>query len=136
MALPPAVVAQEIQIVDGQGRLRIALSARSGNPTVELMRSDGESSLLITLDEAGRPSLRLRNPDAEGAVSVIEIDENGAHLKFDRPAGASSYLFLNASGGSGVVLIDSKGVRRLEALVAADGTSRFARYGPDGKALP
>jgi hypothetical protein len=135
MASPAAVVAQEIRIVDEQGRLRMALSAKSGSPTIELLNADSRSSLMIALDDSGRPSLRLRNPNANGPVSAIEIDANGAHVKFDRPGGASSYLFLNNSGGSGVVLVDSKGVRRLEALVAADGSSTFVRFGPDGKAL-
>jgi hypothetical protein len=135
MASPPAVVAQEIQIVDEQGRVRMTLSARSGNPTIEWLDADLRSSVVITLDDAGRPSVRLGNPNANGPVSVLEIDANGAHVKFDRPGGASSYLFLNNSGGSGVVLTDYKGVRRLEALVAADGSPTFGRFGPDGKAL-
>jgi len=135
MASPLPVVAREIQIVDDQGNLRMALSAKSGNPTIELMRANGGSSAVIALDEAGRPSLKLRNPDTRGPVSVIEIDENGAHVKLDRPGGGSSYLFLNNAGGSGVVLIDLSGARRLEVLVAPDGSPRIARYGPDGKAL-
>jgi hypothetical protein len=134
MASSPAVVAQEIRIVDEQGRVRMTLSAKSGSPTLELLDADSRSSLAITLDDSGRPSLRLRNPNANGPVSVVEIDANGAHVKFDRPGGASSYLFLNNSGGSGVVLVDSNGVRRLQALVAADGSPTFARFGPDGKA--
>jgi len=42
-------------------------------------------------------------------------------VKFDRAGGASSYLFLNDGGTSGVVLIDAKGVRQAAILVGADG---------------
>ena len=135
MASPQSVVTEEIQIIDDQGNLRIALSAKSGKPAIALMKTNGDSSVMITLDEAGRPALRLRNFDPVGLEAVIEIDEKGAHVKLDRPGGASSYLFLNNAGGSGVVLIDAQGVRRLEALVLPDGAPRIARFEPNAKAV-
>ena len=55
-------------------------------------------------------------------------------MKFDRPGGASSYLFLNNAGTSGVVLIDGKGVRRASVLVGADG--KVTVEGPDGSGPP
>jgi hypothetical protein len=135
-SLPPPVVTQEIQIVDNEGRPRLSLSAKQGSPVIELLHADGTAKILVTLDEAGRPSVRLGNPDAAGPTAVLEIDDKGAHVKFDRPGGGSSYLFLNNAGGSGVVLVDTKGARRLDALVAPDGTARIDRFGADGKLLP
>ena len=38
--------------------------------------------------------------------------------------------------GSGVVLIDTNGARRIVMLVTADGTVKIERFGPDGKPLP
>jgi hypothetical protein len=135
-SLPPPVVTQEIQIVDDQGHLRLLLSAKSGSPVIELLKANGQSNVVVTLDAAGRPSIKLSNPDAGGPSAALEVDDKGAHVKFDRPGGASSYLFLNNAGGSGVVLLDAKGVRRLDALITADGTAKIERFGSDGKALP
>jgi hypothetical protein len=135
-SLPPPIVTQEIQIVDDQGHLRLLLSAKSGSPVIELLKVDGQSNVVVTLDAVGRPSIKLSNPDAGGPSAALEVDDKGAHVKFDRPGGASSYLFLNNAGGSGVVLLDAKGVRRLDALITADGTAKIERFGSDGKVLP
>jgi hypothetical protein len=135
-SLPPRVVTQEIQIVDSQGSPRLLLSAKSGSPAIELLRADGTPIVVVTLDAGGHPSMRLDNPDAEGPTAVLEVDDKGAHVKFDRPGGGSSYLFLNNAGGSGVVLVDTTGARRLDAQVAPDGTAKIDRYGADGKLLP
>lgn len=134
--LPPPVVTQELQIVDSQGHLRMLLSAKSGVPIIEILNKNGKSSAVITLDTADRPSVKLSNPNISGPNASIEIDDKGAHVKFDRPGGASAYLFLNNLGGSGTVFLDTSGVRRLDALVAPDGTPKIERFGPDGKALP
>ena len=135
-SLPPPIVTQEIQIVDDQGHLRLLLSAKSGSPVIELLKVDGQSNVVVTLDAVGRPSIKLSNPDAGGPSAALEVDDKGAHVKFDRPGGASSYLFLNNAGGSGIVLLDAKGVRRLDALITADGTAKIERFGSDGKVLP
>jgi hypothetical protein len=44
---PPPVVTQELRIVDGQGRLRILVSAKSGTPVIEILKKDGKSSAVI-----------------------------------------------------------------------------------------
>jgi hypothetical protein len=129
----PPVVTRALRIVDLAGTPRIVLSAETGEPVIEMLHTDGETSVKITLDAAGRPSVTLSNPDAAGPTAALEVDEKGAHVKFDRPGGASSYLFLNNAGGSGLVLIDKTGVRRLSATVGADGLSKIERFGPDGK---
>ena len=135
-SLPPPVVTQEIQIVDGQGHPRLLLSAKSSSPAIKLLHADGTPIVVVTLDSSGHPSMRLDNPDAEGPTAVLEVDDKGAHVKFDRPGGGSSYRFLNNAGGSGVVLVDTKGARRLDALVAPDGTAKIERFGADGRPLP
>jgi hypothetical protein len=122
------VVTQEIQIVDGHGDVRILLSAKSGAPVIQLVDAQKKSNALISLDEEGRPSIKLSNPEANGPSAIIEIDSNGTHVKFDHPDGASSYLFLNNVGASGVVFIDARGVRRLDALVHPDGTLSVDRF--------
>ena len=125
--MPPPIVTQEVRIVDAQGRPRILLSASSGRPVLVMLREDGQTGTEVALDEAGRPSVSLANPDPNGPTATLAVDDKGAHVKFDRPGGASSYLFLNNAGGSGVVLIDTKGVRRLQATVDADGITQIER---------
>lgn len=118
---PPPVITQEVRIVDSAGQPRIILSAKTGSPSIQMVRRDGKPAATIQLDKDDRPSVKLDNPAADGPAATLEIDDKGAHLLFDRPGGASSYLFLNNSGGSGVVLIDAKGVRRASVVMTADG---------------
>jgi len=131
----PHVVTQQIEIVDSAGRPRLLLSAQSGAPVLQLLQPDGKVGAEVSLS-GGYPVVKLSNPDPNGPTAALEVDDKGAHVKFDRPGGASSYLFLNNAGGSGVVLIDGAGVRRLDAMVGADGAPKVERYGADGKPLP
>ena len=135
-ALPPPIVTQEIQIVDDQGHPLLVLSGKSGQPMIKFMGRDGQQGMAMALDASGRPSVKLTNPDTSAPTATLEIDGKGAHVKFDRAGGASGYLFLNNAGESGVVLVDPKGVRRLDILTEADGKSSIERYGEDGKAIP
>jgi hypothetical protein len=111
MEAHPSVVTRRLEIVDDEGRPRLHMSAQSGVPVLRLLQSDGSTGADVTLFN-GYPSVRLCNPDPNGPTAVLELDDKGAHIKFDCPRGASSYLFLNNAGGSGVVLIDRNGVRR------------------------
>ena len=111
-------------------------ASKSGIPKIEMLQMNGQSCFEVALDSAGRPAIKLSNPDAAGPAATVEVVETGAHVKFVRPAGGTSYLFLNNAGGSGVVLIDTNGVRRIVMLVTADGTVKIERFGPDGKPLP
>lgn len=130
---PPAtpVITQEVRIVDAEGRPRIILSAKDGRPTIMLLRDDKSAGATVSLDGEDRPSIRLANPDAGGPDASVEIDDKGAHVKFDKPGGASAYLFLNNVGTSGVVLIDGKGARRASAVLSGDGDLNL-----EGKPIP
>jgi hypothetical protein len=135
-AAPPPVITQEIRIVDEKGRPRLTLSAQGGQPAITMTGPDGAAGFRATLDATGRPSIRLDNPNASGPTAAIEVDDKGAHVKFDRPGGASSYLFLNNAGVSGMVLVDPKGVRRLNIVLGDDGAVSIIRFADDGKPLP
>ncbi|TPK78113.1 hypothetical protein [Mesorhizobium sp. B2-4-17] len=137
-SLPPSqpVITEEVRIVDAQGHPRILLSAWDGVPTIVLLNPDGKPAMTARTDASGRPAVTLANPLASGPGVVLEIDDKGAHVKFDRPGGASAYLFLNNQGGSGTVLIDTEGRRRLQATVSVDGDAKIEQLGPDGKPLP
>jgi len=61
-------------------------------------------------------AIRLGNLSDSAPTAVLEVVDSGAHVKLTGVGKAASYLFLNNAGGSGVVLIDTAGVRRLVAL--------------------
>jgi hypothetical protein len=115
------LTARQITLVDKTGRPTLRLSGLSAAPRVELLGQSGEVALTIALDGAGHPAIILNNPDG-GSTASLAVDPKGAHVKFDRPGGASSYLFVNDEGVSGVVLLDRTGQRRYEVLVNADGS--------------
>jgi hypothetical protein len=106
-APPPPIVTEEIRIVDELGHTRLLLSAKGGTPKIKLLRSDGKFGSEVSLDADGRPAIKLANADSNGPTAALEIDDKGAHVKFDGQGGASSYLFLNNAGGSGIVLFDA-----------------------------
>ena len=135
-ASPSPVITDEIKIVDSQGHPRIIMSARSGNPVIQLLETNGAIGMEVLLDSTGRPAVKLANPDSKGPTAVLEVDDKGTHVLFDRPGGASSYLFLNNAGASGVVLVDSNGVRRLDVLVGSDNNVKMEQFGADGKPIP
>jgi hypothetical protein len=124
--------AQQIDLTDEQGRVRIRLSASPATPHIELIGEDGKSGLTLMLDDGALPSVTLRNPQG-GTSASFAVDAKGAHVKFDRPGGASSYLFLNDEGTSGIVLLDGAGKRRYSVLVDAEGVLTESREGSNGK---
>jgi hypothetical protein len=133
---PAPVVTNEIRLVDAAGKTRLLLSTKSGVPIVQLLDDKGTPGLSASLDATGHGSLKLHNPAASAPDAAIEIDDKGAHVKFDRSGGSSAYLFLNNAGESGVVLIDNRGKRRLNILVKEDGSSTIERFDDQGKPLP
>jgi hypothetical protein len=129
------IVTQQIEIVDNHGVPRLVLSAKSGSPMIQLLQPDGAAGVEVSLDANGRPAIKLASPDPSGLSAALEVDDKGAHVKFDRPGGASSYFFLNNAGGSGVVFLDTKGVRRLNLLVGSDGVATIERFDLEGKPI-
>jgi hypothetical protein len=125
----------ELTIVDAQGKPRLRLSAASKLPTLQMLKDNGDVALEISMDETNHPSIVLRNPDG-GSTASLAVDPKGAHVKFDRPGGASSYLFLNDEGVSGVVLLDTSGKRRYELLLDADSSVSTRRFDDAGNPLP
>jgi hypothetical protein len=83
----------------------------------------------------GIPAVKLANPDLKGPTAALAVDDKGTHVKFDRPGGESSYLFLNNAGESGVVFVDANG-GRLSVLVGPDNNAKIERFGSDGKPIP
>jgi hypothetical protein len=130
------VITDEITIVDSQGHPRIIMSARAGNPVIRVLQTNEALGIEVLLDSTGHPAVKLANPDPNGPTAVLEVDDKGTHVMFARPGGASSYLFLNNAGASGVVLVDSNGVRRLDVLVGSDNNVKMEQFGADGKPIP
>lgn len=129
------LIAHQLTLIDETGKPALRLSATSNTPSVELLNTSGEIALAMTLDAAGHPSITLNNPDG-GSTATLAVDPKGAHVKFDRPGGASSYFFLNDEGVSGIVLLDRTGQRRYEVLVNADGSVTTRTLQADDKTVP
>jgi hypothetical protein len=127
---------RRLDIVDERGKIFMTLSAPNQVPTLELLDSSGQKRITMSVEEGGYGAVRLSNPSPSGPVASLEIDNKGAHVKFDRPGGASSYLFLNNSGGSGVVLLDSNGSRKLDLMIAPSGETEFRRYDQSSSTTP
>ena len=117
-----------LNFVDASGRICMMLSAEKSLPEVDLFGPDGKKRMTMTVDAAGYGAIHLINPNPSGPVASLEIDNKGTHVKFDRPGGASSYLFLNNSGGSGAVFLDPAGVRKLVLTVSPSGHPEIQRY--------
>ena len=130
------LVTREIRLVDSSGKTRILLSTRADVPSIQLLQPNGVVGLSAILDEAGRGSVSIHNPDATGPSVALEIDDKGSHVKFDRPGGASAYLFLNNSGQSGIVFLDALGKRRFNIQVHTNGDVIVQRLDDNGDPIP
>jgi hypothetical protein len=102
---------------------------------IRMFRSDGKPAIDLALDDRGHPSVQLTNPDG-GASATLEVDDKGTHLKMDHPGGASTYLFMNDAGVSGLVFEDQNGKRRYEILREGDADTTVRRFDAGGKPLP
>jgi hypothetical protein len=130
------VIANEVRLVDAAGNTRLLLTTRSGTPSLQFLSGNGTVGMTADLDQEGRGAFRIQNPEAQGPVASIEVDAKGTHVKFDKPNGASCYLFLNNAGESGAVFIDAAGKRRVNVLVDPTGGSRIERLDDAGRPIP
>jgi hypothetical protein len=122
MTEPAKVIAtEELRIVDAAGHTRMTLSAPDGTARVAVLGLEGPAAMELTVDATGHPSVILSNPLAQGATARLEIDTKGAHVRFDRPGGATAYLFVSNAGAEGVVLHDGAGIRRFSVVVDPAG---------------
>jgi hypothetical protein len=127
---------REISIVDEAGRVCMTLSATKGAPSIHFFGPDGKERMTASLDSSGYGSIQIANPSVSSPVASLAVDDKGAHVKFDRLGGASSYLFLNNAGESGTVFLDSKGKRSLEILVTSSGETEIHRYDQPARSQP
>jgi hypothetical protein len=130
------IVTNEIRLVDSYGKTRLLLTTQSDAPTIQLLQPDGGVGLSASLDEAGRGSVSIHNPEPSGPSVALEIDDKGSHVKFDRPGGASAYIFLKNSGQSGIVFLDATGKRRFNIQVHANGGVIMQRLDDSGNPIP
>ena len=67
---------------------------------------------------------------------ALEVDDKGSHVKFDRPGGASAYVFLNNSGQSGIAFLDATGNGRFSIQVHANGDVTMQHLDDSGNPIP
>jgi hypothetical protein len=127
---------RQIDIVDEAGRVCMTLSTIHSAASIRLFGSDGSEKMIVSLDSSGHGSVQIANPQSSGPSAALAVDDKGAHVKFDRPGGASSYLFLNNAGESGAVFLDNTGKRRLDLLVTPSGATEIHRYDQPNNPTP
>ncbi len=123
----------ELRLVDATGKARMILSTEGGHPTINMLDVRGRVLMSAFLDSHGLGSIQLTNPVDGYPQAAFALDDKGAHVKFDREGGASSYIFLNNRGESGAVFLDTQGRRRLDLLVRVDGQTTIERLDDAGK---
>jgi hypothetical protein len=114
----------------------MVLNAKEVTPSLRLLSKQGQKRISVALDGAGHGSLRLIDADSAAPGAAKEIEDKGAHMKFDHGAGASSYVSLNNAGESGLVLIDQSGHRRLSVLLPSTGDAIIQRFNALGEPVP
>ena len=124
----------ELKLVDANGTTKIRLTGDTAHPAIEMLGPNGKIAASIALDASGLASVTLKN--SNGPSASLAVDSKGTHVKFDHPSGASSYLFLNNQGVSGIVLVDKDARRRYEVLLNADGTTTIGTPDDAGKHTP
>jgi hypothetical protein len=97
--------------------------------------TNGQSSFEGALDAAGRPSMKLSNPDSAGPTATLEVVATGTHVKVHSPGWWHEPSILEQCRWGRRLLIDTNGVRRIAMIVAAEGTAKIDRCEPDGKPL-
>jgi len=130
------LAAHEISIVDETGRVCMTLSAANGAPSIHMLGPDGAERMTASLNASGYGSIQITNPNESSPVASLAVDDKGAHVKFDRPGGASSYLFLNNAGESGAVFLNGSEKRSLDLLVTPTGATKVQRYDQPDKPIP
>lgn len=116
---------RELEIVDENDQVRIRLAVKANSPTIELLDQNGKVAGQIDVSVDGYPKLEFSSVADQLLNVKLELDPKGSHLKFDHQQGASSYLFLNNQGISGLVMVDVKQQRKFAATVNEQGELNF-----------
>lgn len=113
---PRIVSAEEIQLVDAQGKVRGFLGIRDGQPGFALLGDDSRPRAALRLDQVGRPTLAFLRPDGLPVIALSQEPVSHGLILYNRGKGAAIGAGMTVNDdGSMLNLCDTKGTGRVTA---------------------
>jgi hypothetical protein len=128
-----SVEAEEFRLVDSEGRLRARLGL-DGDSCVSLSLHTAKGTLQVRLhtDDRGSSAVQILDTDGGSPRVDISVDPIGCHVLLASPGKQQSYLFLKATGATGLVLTDAAGERRAQFMLSPEGRTEIGVGGATG----
>ena len=131
-AQTPVVTAQQLNLVDGAGRLRAILSAEDerGFVSLSLFDASGAVRALLAVAPDGVPQLRLYD-EAGSDPFAVTVEGGGPVLEVR--GGSDRVALLGAPNGVPVLSFLQEGQSRVELGVNSRGSPRFGLFSQTGQ---
>ena len=131
-AQTPIVTAQQLNLVDGAGRLRAILSAEDerGLVSLSLFDASGAVRALLAVAPNGAPQLRLYD-EAGSDPFAVTVESGGAVLEIRGESDRAALL--GAPNGVPVLSFLQEGQSRVELGVNSSGSPRFGMFSQTGQ---
>ncbi len=131
-AQTPIVTAQQLNLVDGAGRLRAILSAEDerGLVSLSLFDASGAVRALLAVAPNGTPQLRLYD-EAGSDPFAVTVESGGPVLELR--GGNDRAALLGAPNGVPVLSFLQEGQSRVELGVSSRGAPRFGMFSQTGQ---
>ena len=131
-AQTPVVTAQQLNLVDGAGRLRAILSAEDerGWVSLSLFDASGAVRALLAVAPDGVPQLRLYD-EAGSDPFAVTVESGGPMLEVR--GGSDRAALLGAPNGVPVLSFLQEGQSRVELGVNSRGSPRFGMFSQTGQ---
>ena len=131
-AQTPIVTAQQLNLVDGAGRLKAILSAKDeqGLVSLSLFDASGAVRALLAVAPNGTPQLRLYD-EAGSNPFAVTVESGGPVLELR--GGSDRAALLAAPSGVPVLSFLQEGQSRVELGVSSRGAPRFGMFSHAGQ---
>ena len=131
-AQTPIVTAQQLNLVDGAGRLKAILSAKDeqGLVSLSLFDASGAVRALLAVAPNGTPQLRLYDETGSDPFAVT-VESGGPVLELR--GGSDRAALLAAPSGVPVLSFLQEGQSRVELGVSSRGAPRFGMFSQAGQ---
>jgi hypothetical protein len=124
--------ASAFRLADEQGQVRAQLGFEGGAPTLVFFDTLGRTRLALNVNAEGHPQLVLHDGVRTKPQLVVEADPAGSHVLLSGAGEQKTYLFLAATGATGLVLVNAAGQRQAEWMLAPEGLARWSLWDADG----
>jgi hypothetical protein len=123
--------ATAFRLVDEQGQVRAQLALESGAPTLAFFDTLGRPRLALNVTADGHPQVSLHDGVSAQPQLVIEADAAGGHVLLSGNGEQKTYLFLKATGATGLVFINAAGQRQAEWMLTPEGIASWSLWDAD-----